>query len=328
MRVSKAGYSLVSVMVVTALGGIVAVMIMSLIDNVTKVMVRGNVADALEGTVRTVAAVLGSPDQCHFALRGATSGDKIVYNVQDNPPGPPPGGNEVDIENIFAQNADATVGATPVISTTVGSSLSMLSGGVVITSIRFRERTRQVGRGSIRRDGATYDTYAGEIEIVATPPGGAAMRRVLPYTAVVDRTTRTIEFCYIRDTSMQNLCEQMGGTYDPENGTCEAMINAGTVRCDNVCAGVTDVVPVPPEFQAGGYCVQGCPAVINMHPDDGCVRLFHLLGFDYDPPAGSFGARSWPMCACTPICFNKPRGRIPIPPPTPRSPPPRPPPSN
>lgn len=341
---SRSGYSLVSVLVVTAIGGIVAVMIMALIDNVTKVMMRGNVTDAFEGSVRTVAGVLSNPDYCDNALRGTNPGDRIVYPlaVANNPVGPPPGGNEVEIQNIFAQKDADTPGATALMSSIVGNSLSMMSGGVSISSIRFRERTRQVGRGVMRRHGVDYDSYAGEIEIMINAPGGAVpggvIRRTIPYNPFVDRTTREIVGCYTRDRSVQELCVSMGGIFDEENGSCEAMINPRAVRCDNVCAGVRPTggapphpPPHPPHYKDGGWCMIACEPY---PPGVRKVKLYHLLGFDYISAVGTSPAQAVPLCACSVISFNAPAPPpIPAPgpapgPPAPRPRPPRPPPSN
>lgn len=336
----NSGYSLISVLVVTAIGGVLAVAIMALIDNMSRVMVRANVAGVVEHTIGTVASILGNAEYCDNSLRGAGPGDKLVYNVQDNPVGPPPGGNEIEIQNIFAQEVDNTPGATAVISTVAGNPLSFLGGGSRVQSIRFRERSRGVGRGRVQKDGLMFDSYAGEIELMINAPGGTIVR-VIPLTVIVDETTRVIEGCYVRDRTIQALCNSMGGTFDPANGSCREMINPVTVDCQGVCSGLAAPympgsqypdAPVNPP-RRGGYCARVCDDTGAGSSLEKAVPVYHLLGFRTISHAGGpdGAATSAPICACTTVIYNTPSPPpvvtpTPTPPPPPRPPPP--PPSN
>lgn len=321
MRRQK-GYSLISVLVVTAIGAVLTVAVMALIDNLSRLMLRARVVDALETTITTVATVLGNPQTCDNALRGAGPGDKIVYTVFDNPEGPPPGGNEVDIQNIFAQEADNTPGATAIISTIAGSELSRMGGGRV-RSIRFREQRRAVGRGRLRKDGNVYNSYAGEVEIrVQTPTG--MMEKVLPLTVIQDPNTFVIEGCYVRDRSMQALCNSMGGAYDPANGSCRQMMNRSPVNCEIVCSNG----PTGNTAYAGGFCIRACGDTGLGSPLEKAVPVYHVIGFEYKRHVGGTGAATaMPICACTVVRYNTPTpappvSPAPIAPPAPPAPPP------
>lgn len=319
----SAGYSLISVVIVTAIGGIIAIMVMALIDNMTQVMVRGTATEAVDGVMSLISTTIGNPDTCGRALRGATATDKLAYTVQDNPVGPPPGGNEIDIPNIFVMRNDVDPPPTdPIASMVPGSTYSMFGGGVTVSSIRFREKRRGVGRTTMRKQGVDYNVYAGEIEVTVTAPAGAlpggSTRRTIPYNPIVDTTTNLIEGCYVRDRSMQELCEAMSGEFRAEENTCEAMINSTNVSCSQVCGGVPD---------SGGTCVQPCPPPpLPNPPGHGPhFKLFHVVGFDYIPPSPTQpGATAIPRCACSIIKYQ-PRVRPPAPTPRPPAPPPRPP---
>lgn len=328
MRRFSSGYSVLEILVVTAIGGVIAVMIMAIIDNMTQVMVRGNVVESLEGTFRTVSGVLTNTRLCSNSLRGPGGpGDKLTWDPDSVP--------ELTISEIYSQESDNTPGAAPILSAVPGNSLSRIYGGVSVTSIKLREKTPGVGRGTLRQNGIVYTTIAAEIEIMVSAPGGAiaggVVRRVIPYTALVNPVGGAIDGCYVRDNAVQTLCNSMGGTYNNLSGNCKELINPTKVECDQVC---NDPTQTGNYLSNGGRCVQNCPPGAGT-PGSKCIRLDHLLGFEYVAPATQNDpATSRPLCACTRVCFNNvpgsgPRGSPPstvTPPPPPPPRPPRPPP--
>lgn len=304
------GFTLVSVLVTTAISGILAVLILAIVDNAAKVMVRGNALEAFEGIMRTTASVLANKTYCDHALRGANPATKIVYNVQDNPVGPPPGGNEVEIQNIYVQGDPnphpiiynySNPNATAIVSRVAGSTLSNVYSSARVNYIRFRERNRGVGRSKFVYNGVEYDVYLGEVEIdvggLSATPGGTIRRRI-PYTAVVHPTNRTIDGCFQQDTSVNQLCRAMDGTYDPNSGTCtEVNQLANPIDCAYQCDPASGNPSAPTALCPGG--MTDCP------PSATCIKMFYVAGFDYTPGStNNDPSRSDPVCACKNICWT------------------------
>lgn len=292
MRNSK-GFSLVSILVTTAIGGILAVVILTIIDTATRSMIRVTAMDNFESLIRTTAGVLANKQFCDNALRGATSADRIVYTVQESlPPN-----NEVTIQNIYIQPTNAAANATVIMSAVAGSSLSSVYGSIRVASIRFREKEKGVGRGVLTLNGVNYTTYRGEVEIRLTglgTSGADTVSRRIPLTVYVDRrvgqpTSDQIMGCYQQDGSVEYLCTSMGGNFDANTGICKNVNNTNPVDCSAECNNPGSTIC--PDHMTN------CGAA---PPQQNCLKVYYMAGFDYD----NITKKTTPICACRNACYS------------------------
>jgi len=311
------GFTLISVLITTAIGGILAALILGLVDQASRMLVRGSALDVYEGVMRTTSGLLANKEYCGNALRGATPATQIVYNVHDNPVGPPPGGNEVNITNIYIQanpnpnhpivDVYSNPGATALVSTVAGSSLNNIYGNVRVNYIRFREKERAVGRSILRFNGLDYVVYRGEIEIDVTglsSTGGGTVRRRIPYHAVVHPVNRTIDGCYVQDSSVDYMCRSLGGTFNNVTQTCDNInANPAAINCQAEC-NPTNVAPPGPSAPTA-RC-QDAPAMTDCDTPSGpgfqCVPMYYVKGFNVVTAGASTTAD--PICGCQRLCWT------------------------
>jgi hypothetical protein len=279
---NRNGFTLISVLIASAITGIVAVIVMTIIDNTTRVMVRGSVQDNFDGLVRTATAVLANRDLCSQALRGADDTELVEFI-----PGAP-----ANITNIFIKPLGA--GAPAPVS--ILSVNQQVYGGFRIGSIQFNEIQAGVGQGNTRTPGGMRKTYKGEVIIrMADPPaghsalhGGSLVRRI-PLTAVVSDDDK-IEGCLLQPGEVQSLCDSMGGTYDTNTKTCTNINSDGAIDCQTECT--------TPPFTNCPERLTTCmapPDVDNYY----CFRIFLMKGINTTATPG----RAIPICECRSVCY-------------------------
>lgn len=285
---SRRGFTLLSVLIATAVTGILAVIIMTIIDNTTRVMVRGNVQESFDGVSRTVASVLANRDLCDRAIRGAGINDLVTFN--------PP--TAAEITNIFV----APLGGNPPPSSILFVNMPVF-GDVRVSNIQFQELQTGVGRGTIQTSAGLRNTYKGEIIIRlannANNVGGSLVRRI-PLSVVVNGGNQ-IEGCLLKSSEIQTLCASMGGTYDPGSKTCTNINPDGTTDCPAACDPIANGPAVsnpPPDDKCPGRH-ETCrypPNIDDFH----CYRIYYVDGFRTDP---ANPGRSYPQCQCRAVCY-------------------------
>lgn len=277
------GYSLVSVLVATAIVGIALAGVLFVVDLVSSTVARNAATNEVEAAIRTVQSIVAGKELCDNALRGATSSTYVTFNPGNAPYPALPARNEGTIDNIFLQRSNGEAGATRILFT--GMTIGL---GYRVQRMAIAERVPGQGRGVLNLSGTDYETYAAEIIIEFVNLAGghtSGMRtRMIPINIVVNRggdgTARTaddqIVRCY-QDSSVQYLCEQLGGTY--QNGNCVGVLSDTQADCRAQLNG-----------QAGD-----CPD--NANPNIECNKIYYVAGFN------SGGANdSRPQCRCQLVC--------------------------
>lgn len=266
---------MIGVLIATAITGVMVVTILILVDQVSKSISRSNGLDAIESAVRTVQGIIANKDLCDNALRGANSSLRITFNC----PPATPNCNPVDVQNIYAQRVNSNS------VTSVLRKNQNLGSGITVTSITFSERVDNVGRGTMILNGVTHYTFAGQIALRFGGTSFSQRDRIIPYNAVVSTVDNTIQRCY-QDSSVQYMCEQLGGSYDVSNGNCTGLLSA------------TDL----PDCQAD---LAGKPGDCDTTaiPNASCTNLYYLAGFN--PGGGGTGnLNATPLCRCQRICIG------------------------
>lgn len=282
------GYSLVSVLVATAIVSIALSGVLYVVDMIASTVARSNAEDNVEAAVKTVQGIVANRDLCNNALRGANAADKVEFN--------PVGcaASTVPIPRVYLQRQDNEANATLVLS----------NGGAVgfgsrVDQMFLRERVPCQGRGQVRIGTVNMTTYATELVIVFGGDGsgrttGGMRSRSVPISVVThpgpDGVPATgddyIDRCY-QDSSSQYLCEQLGGSYTAGGG-CRAVLQATDVDCRQQLAG-------RPED-----CPDSEPNV-DVPNNVRCQNFYYVVGFQNDP-ANPDRPNSRPICRCQRIC--------------------------
>ncbi len=259
------GVSMISMLFAMAITGVLIVAVMLIVDQVTRAIARNNANDLVEVAVRTIQGIVTNKDLCDNALRGAGPNAKLNFN----------GGPDIPVDRIYAQtSADIVAGR----NTLVLRNGSNIGAGYRVEEMVFGKRPGDVGQ-PLTVGGVAYTTYAGQIRIRIT--GGGSMRdRFIPYNAVVNDAGNSIDRCY-QDSSVQFMCEQLGGSWDAAAGQCTRLLNKIQTDCRVVLG------PNPPS------CPLGDP------PATKCTKLFFISGFN---PDGT------PQCNCQKVCVGAPAG--------------------
>jgi hypothetical protein len=297
----RRGFSLISVLIASAVTGILALIIMTVIDHTTRVMVRGNAQDALDGMVRTVTAVLNNRDLCNRALRGAGVNTLIDYTLLTANAVPP--ANEVNIARIYINHPPpSTVPPNIILQLN-----QQIFSGIRVGAIIFREIQPGVGRGEYRASTGNQRTYAGEVVIRLGDPNrqllGGTLERRIPVTVrawdVNGDGFDEIDGCLVHSDQVEVMCRSMGGTFEPASKTCTGMNPAGNTNCQTEC-----------NNNAGGGGTGPCPGGLTTckdpDPNPGvanwiyCYRIYVAKGINV--PVG--GGSAVPACQCQMICYR------------------------
>lgn len=294
------GFSVISVLVATAIVSIALSGVLFVVDLIATTVARNNAEDAIEAAVRTVQGIVTNRDLCNNALRGANGSDKIEFN----PVGC--GVTEVNVNRILLQKTDDGSRATMVLNT--GGNVGF---GFRVSRMFIREKVPCEGRGTINVENGSYRTYAAELVMEFTGDGsrrtlGGVRSRAVPINIVTapgpDSALGTpddvIDRCY-QDTSTQHLCEQLGGSYEPQGG-CRAILQATDIDC---------------QFQLAGKPGEDCPPAPDPATNVRCQNFYYVVGFGDVTNATRPNAR--PICKCQRICRY---GTGPVPPPGPGAP--------
>ncbi len=280
----NSGYSLISVLVATAIVSIALSGVMFIVDLITTTVARNKAEDNVEGAVRTIQGIVANRDLCNNALRDTDAGTRIRYN--------PVGCAtvEVPVPRIYLQSQDNDPNATQVLSTggTVGF-------GYRVRRMALRERVACQGRGEITADGIIKKTYAAELVLEFEGDGtqttvGALRARTVPISVVthpgpdgaLETADDVIDRCY-QDSSAQYLCEQLGGSYSPTGG-CVAILRGADISCQSILAGSVNDCPPDPPGQPANVC---------------CQRFYYVVGF---ANVNLTRPNARPLCKCQRIC--------------------------
>ncbi|MGE4131402.1 MAG: hypothetical protein AB7F86_07170 [Bdellovibrionales bacterium] len=315
------GYSLVSVLVASALLGFVVVGVTSLIDTVTKAMARASITQVVEAAVRSVQAVVANEELCGNALRGpGGSGDRLVYL-------PANWGTDLPVDSIYVQRRSADPNATLLLK--VGQSVSdpaSPTGRILVKSaadggIVFRERVPGQGRLRVEQSPGRFLTVMeGEIVIrfdVATGAGaggnntvtnplvlsgGAIREKRIPYNAVIDESTNRLTKCY-QESAQEAICLQLGGTY-------VANAPAGQNRCQRLLKPFDFPDCGAPVADGGiqGDATLDCPGTSPGTPPESCTKFYFVEGYRQHL---NTDAAAEPICRCQWICMKQAPGATP-----------------
>lgn len=273
----SAGYSLITVLIATAIVSITLAAVLFIVDMVSTAIARSSATDQIESAIRTVQGMVSSRDLCDNALRMNSASQMVPFN-----PGNPATPNyEAPINRIYLQKEDNEPGSTAVLMR--GGQVGV---GYTVNNISLRERVAGQGRGTLTLGAVTYGTYAAEIVIDIF--GGSGMRRrSIPYNAVVHPGGDNVLYsgddyvfkCY-QDSSVQYLCEQLGGTY--VGGVCNGVLSDTEVNCKG-------------QLEAAGVAGGDCPDdPVGIQCDD----IYYVVGFTLNTP----GENSRPICRCQKVC--------------------------
>ncbi len=271
----SAGYSIVTVLMATAIASVMLVAILFIVDIVSTTIARNTAVDNIEAAMRTIQGIVANRDLCDNALRLNSPVQKVPF-LPNDPPATPP--TEAPINRIYLQRSDGEAGATIVLSRggTIGP-------GYTVQNIALRERNQGNGRGQIALEGVNMRTYAAEI-VIDIRGGPGMKRRTIPYNVVVHPTGDVVHRCY-QDSSVEFLCEQLGGTY--QGGTCQGILS----ETESDCLTLLRAEGPPP---AGNDCPADPPLSEGLQ----CDNVYYVAGFSIDGP----DINSKPICRCQKVC--------------------------
>lgn len=255
----------------TAIASVLLTVVLIMVDEVANSISRNSASDNIEGAIRTIQGIVANRDLCDNALRGADAATRIAFN-----PTPVPGpytnaADNLNVGSIYMQRTHNQAGATVILRQ--GAPMGL---GFAVQSIILREKVPGQGRGTLILSGVSHNTYAAELAILINGPAGSMRLRTIPFNAVTDSATNQIVRCY-QDSSIQFLCEQLGGTY--VGGACQNILETTNIDCK------TELQGTPGDCGA-------TPANVT------CENLYYVEGFTVDGSA----VNATPQCRCQKVC--------------------------
>lgn len=190
--------TLVSVLIASALIGMLAVILATLFGTMAGYMNRSTTQTDIDQAVSYIYGILADRNLCNNALR--TGGAKVNWNFASTP------SRDVGEIRVDPNGTGGTIAIqTP---KTFSPSLKLLSMSLREPDISKGEAGKV--RTKIVKSGKTYDSISARLVLnFETPknmPGGVLRERYINLTLGIDASTHDIEFCYPQaDTSLQEF---------------------------------------------------------------------------------------------------------------------------